>query len=130
MVDGCRVSPWTRVRPRPGVDLKGPSEPADKKVGEVCNRVGDNLRRFLVVTAQNCDCEGFTMEDAAGALGATAKTVRSWHRNLGRTLRQVDEALPEPRLMQRRSDGQRNLHWYDPEVRSAILASDMLSGRR
>jgi hypothetical protein len=69
---------------------------ADEKVAEVWGRVGENPRRFLTVTAQTWpDGEEFTMEQAAAVLNVPAKTVRSWHRNLGRTLRQVDETIPD-----------------------------------
>jgi hypothetical protein len=61
------------------------------------------------------------MEQVAQGLGVPAKTVRSWHRNLGRTLRQVDEVMPEPEFLPGRWDGERNQYRFQPEVRAAIL---------
>jgi hypothetical protein len=96
---------------------------AQRKVDEVWSRVGDKTRHFLVTAARNWE-EGdeFTMEGIASALEVAPKTVRSWHRNLGRTLRQVDEGMPEPRLLLSRSNGHKNLYRFPPEVRQAILA--------
>jgi hypothetical protein len=98
---------------------------ADRKVGEVWGRVGGNTKRFLATAAVNWPDGGeFTMEDVAKALDVSPKTVRSWHRNLGRTLRQVDEQYPSPRLLQNRTDGARNLYHFPPEIRRAILARE------
>jgi hypothetical protein len=102
---------------------------ADRKVGEVWGRIGDNTKKFLATAAVNWPDGGeFTMEDVADALNVSPKTVRSWHRNLGRTLRQVDEQYPSPRLLQNRTDGTRNLYHLPPEVRRAILARDQPGG--
>ena len=98
---------------------------ADKKVSEVWARVGGKLKRFLATTAQEFGDDEFTMDDAASVLQVTPQTVRSWHRNLGRTLRQVDQAIPDPPLLRSRSDGHKNLYSYVPEVRYAILSRDM-----
>jgi hypothetical protein len=102
---------------------------ADRKVGEVWGRVGENIRRLLSLGAQlNIDDHEFSMDQLAQGLGSSAKTVRSWHRNLGRTLRQVDAAMPEPAFMLSRWDGRRQQYRFLPEVRRAILDRAGLSG--
>ena len=99
---------------------------ADKKVGEVWGRVGDNIKRFLSQAAHDTGPGGeFTMNQMAEALGVDPKTVRSWHRNLGRTLRVVDAAIPEPPLLENRWDGTRNVYRFPEPIRVAILARDM-----
>jgi hypothetical protein len=104
---------------------------ADRKVGEVWGRVGDNIKRFLTLGAQlnNTDDAEFSMNDVADGLETSVKTVRSWHRNLGRTLRQVDEAIPEPPFMIGRWDGERQQYRFPPEIRAAILDRHARSGR-
>lgn len=103
---------------------------ADRKVGEVWGRVGDNIKRFLTRGAQLNDIHDaeFSMEDIAQGLRTPVKTVRSWHRNLGRTLRQVDEAIPEPPFMIGRWDGERQQYRFPREIRTAILDRYARSG--
>jgi hypothetical protein len=74
----------------------------------------------LKVAAEWPEGDEFTMADVARTMDQNEKTVRSWQRNLGRTLRQVDMTLPEPRLLESRWDGQRNNYRVLPEVRDAI----------
>lgn len=103
---------------------------ADRKVGEVWGRVGDNIKRFLALGAQLNDAHDaeFSMEDIAQGLRTPVKTVRSWHRNLGRTLRQVDEAIPEPPFMIGRWDGERQQYRFPSQIRTAILDRYARSG--
>lgn len=99
---------------------------ADAKVGQVWARVGPNIKRFLATAAQlTADGRGFTMNDIAVDLGRDPKTVRSWHRNLGRTLRLVDAEIPEPPLLEHRWEGQQNVYRLPEPIRNAILARDM-----
>jgi transposase-like protein len=96
---------------------------AQRKVDEVWSRVGGKTRELLSAAASNWEeGEEFTMEDVALALDVPPQTVRSWRRNLGRTLRRVDEAMPEPPVLVSRSNGPKNLYRLPPEVRQAILA--------
>lgn len=94
---------------------------AERKVAEVWGRVGPNIRNFLLHAANWPDDREFTMTDIAEEMGTGPKTVRSWHRNLGRTLRHVEETMPEPKLLLYRWDGAQNLYRMPPEVRSAVL---------
>lgn len=105
---------------------------ADRKVGEVWGRVGHNIKRFLTLGAQLNDVHDaeFSMEDISQGLRVPVKTVRSWHRNLGRTLRQVDEAVPEPPFMIGRWDGERQQYRFPREIRTAILDRHARSGDR
>jgi hypothetical protein len=109
--DGLPLNPWVK---------KARQRQADQKVGEVWGRVGDNIRRMLAAAAEWPPGREFTMGDLADVLEVDPRTVRSWHRNLGRTLRAVDEKHPEPSLMPARSDGVRKLYWLEPDTRQAI----------
>jgi hypothetical protein len=103
---------------------------ADRKVGEVWGRVGENIKRFLALGAQLNEAHDaeFSMEDIAQGLRTPVKTVRSWHRNLGRTLRQVEDAIPEPPFMIGRWDGERQQYRFPREIRAAILDRHARSG--
>lgn len=99
---------------------------ADRKVTEVWSRVGSNIRGMLVTAAITWpDGSEFSMNDLAEALAVPPKTVRSWYRNLGRTLKQVDEAIPEPPLLTGRWDGGRNLYTMPSLVRRSIIDREM-----
>jgi len=109
---------------------KARQEQAERKVREVWSRVGDNIKTLLAVAAVDWP-EGseFSMNDLAERLDKNPKTVRSWHRNLGRSLRVVDQHHPEPPLLESRWDGSRNLYRLLPEVRDAILRRDVERAR-
>jgi DNA-directed RNA polymerase specialized sigma24 family protein len=119
------IHPWAGKLKRSSAQR----DQAQRKVDEVWARVGDNARRFLAVAAQAYgDGDEFTMDEIARHLDRSAKTVRSWHRNLGRTLSKVDETMPEPELMPKRWNGTQNVYRLTPEVRQAILKHDMPGG--
>lgn len=110
---------------------KAANSNADRKVDEVWGRVGDNAKRFLAIAARRTTEGGeFSMDDVAQWLDEEPKTVRSWHRNLGRTLKHVDAAIPQPLLMESRWTGERNVYRLPVAVREAILRRDTPSAPR
>jgi hypothetical protein len=95
---------------------------AERKVREIWSRVGDNIRQLLTTAAMGWpEGEEFTMEDLSVHMRTPAKTVRSLHRNLGRTLHAMESEYPEPPMMISRWNGQRNAYRLPVEVRRAIL---------
>jgi hypothetical protein len=103
---------------------------ADRKIAELWSRVGDNIKRFLATGALAWDeGEEFSMEDIARRLDVSPKTVRSWHRNLGRSLRLLDAEYPEPKILLSRWDGARNRYRFPPETRDAIMRLDTQGSR-
>lgn len=71
---------------------------ADRKVSEVWERVGANAQRFLTTAAhKTAPGQEFTMSDVATWLDKEPRTIRSWHRNLGRTLKQSMPRFPSRR---------------------------------
>ena len=96
-------------------DNGGPANPftvkvrqreADSKIQSLWARVGDNARRFLATAAVTWP-EGawFSINDVAELLEVSPKTVRSWHRNLGRSLKSLDTEFPDLPVLLKRWDG-------------------------
>jgi len=84
------------------------------------DRIGLNSRRFLATAAHWPAGQEFTFQDLAGEAGESVAQVKSWHRNLRRSMRHVDSARPEPVLLNKRWADDRNHYWLSQEVHLAI----------
>jgi hypothetical protein len=95
-------------------------ELADRKVSALWERLGLNSRTFLSTCARRPAGGEFTLQDLADELGQPVASVRSWHRNLSRSLRRVEQRHPRPALLQQRWVEDRYHYWLSPEVQLAI----------
>lgn len=117
----------TSRREQPEAQSTSPAKPPNaqdlawRKVGALWERLGINTRTFLSTCVSWPAGAEFTFEDVAERLGADVKTVRSWHRNLSRSLRGVERQYgPEPPLFHQRWVEDRNRYSLSPEVHLAI----------
>jgi hypothetical protein len=96
-------------------------ELAYRKVGALWERLGLKTRTFLSTCSLRPAGQEFTFEDLAAELNESVATVKSWHRNLSRSLRRVEEVYGgQPPLLQRRWGDDKNYYSLSPEVRQAI----------
>lgn len=83
-----------RSRPRtsPGNSGVNPNnEPAQQWWSALSKRIGPETRRMAEAAAEMSSFGAW--QDLATALGTTPETVRSWHRNAGRSIKRVNEEL-------------------------------------
>lgn len=99
---------------------------AERQVDQLWPRLGDHLQRLIKVSATDFeDAESFTFEDLAGKLDEEIETVKSWHRNLSRSLKRVEREVGPglPVLDGSWSDADGRMHYRMPaEMRRAVLA--------
>jgi hypothetical protein len=99
---------------------------AQQRVDQLWPRLGDHLRSLLTASAREFDdAASFTLEDLADKLAVDLKTLKSWHRNLSRSIKRVDRELgSEPPILPGEwSDTEWRMRYRMlPEVRRAIVA--------
>lgn len=105
------------------IEWRLPTEAA-KRIDQLWPRLGENLRSLLRTGAMDFDDgEEFTLEDLASKLDVASATVKSWHRNLSRSVKRVDREFGEERpvLEGEWSNSDWRMHYrMPPEVRRAI----------
>lgn len=94
---------------------------AGAKVDALWRRLGINTRTFLSTAAQFPEGTWFSFPEIAERAGKPLETIKSWHRNMSRSLKQVEAELgAEPPILEQRWNGERNEYSFPPAVRLAI----------
>jgi hypothetical protein len=74
-----------------GPDISPDNDPAQQWWAALSKRIGSETRRMAEVTAQ---MSGFgAWQELADRLDVPPDTIRSWHRNVGRSIKRVNEEL-------------------------------------
>ncbi len=118
--------------PRPPGVLQGsrvgrPPPIAARKACALAERAGDTTWRFVSRVAQGYESgKEFTFEGLRYVFSVTVESVKSWHRNMARTAKSIDEEMgTEPRFFEARWDGARQHYWLTDVMREALLAADV-----
>jgi len=103
-----------------------PEEIAARKARALAERAGDMTWRFVSRVAHGYEPgQEFTFEDLRYVFSVTVESVKSWHRNMARTAKSIDEEMgAEPRFFEARWDGTRQHYWLTDVMREALLAAD------
>jgi hypothetical protein len=112
---------FSRPRTGPGDSgISSNSELARQWWSGLSKRFGPDTRRMAEAAAQMSSFGAW--QDLATALGTTPKTVQSWHRNAGRSIKRVNEELGTSYQLFGWNVALNKFAMAD-EVRSAILDS-------
>jgi hypothetical protein len=103
-----------------------PEKVAARKARALAERAGDTTWRFVSRVAQGYEPgEEFTFEDLRYVFSVTVESVKSWHRNMARVAKSIDEEMgAEPRFFEARWDGARQHYRLTDVMREALLAAD------
>lgn len=103
-----------------------PEQVAARKARALAERSGDMTWRFVSRVALGYESgQEFTFEDLRYVFSVTVESVKSWHRNMARTAKSIDEEMgAEPRFFESRWDGARQHYWLTDVMREALLAAD------
>jgi hypothetical protein len=106
------------LRQQHAISSVAPATPVAGQVAPWFGHLGEGSRSFWQLVAQHAlTNRTWTFDDLAAASGTDKETLRSYHRNSYRAIK--DEGSPDP--MPGDWEGNRNVYWMADAVRDEII---------